>query len=74
MIEMSDKMVHYLMLGILKECYEAGMDSITRGDLYAILGVEVDANEDPDEVFEIDEKILEVDDDIIRAGMLNRVH
>lgn len=74
MDELSDNQVHYLMLGVLKECYQAGMDSITRGDLYAILGVEVGADEDPNEMFEIDARILEVDDDIIHAGIDNRVH
>lgn len=74
MDELSDRQVHYLMLGILKECYQAGMDSITRRELYDILGVEIGADENPNEMFEIDEKIMEVDDAVIQSGLDNRVH
>ncbi len=73
MIDLTDKQVHYLMLGVLKECYQAGMESITRGDLYAILGVDI-GDEDPNELFEIDQRILEVEDDVIEAGLQNQVH
>lgn len=73
MVEMTDKMVHYLMLGVLKECYLAGMESISRGDLYNILGVDI-GDDDPDELFVIDEKILEVEDEAIAAGLKNQFH
>lgn len=73
MIDLTDKQVHYLMLGVLKECYQAGMESITRGDLYAILGVDI-GDENPNELFEIDQRILEVEDDVIEAGLQNQVH
>jgi hypothetical protein len=64
--------VQYLILGLLKEWYSAGKTHASLHEIYESLGVDYTDNEF-NEHFEISQRVLEIEDGLIQAGVGNHI-
>ena len=68
-----DVVVHYLLLNVLKSWYQQGKTSATLHEIYDVLGIEYDFDEE-DAAFDISERVREVEDQLIAVGLDGRIH
>jgi hypothetical protein len=68
-----DVVIHYLVLNVLKSWYLQGKTSATLHEIYDVLGVDYDIDEE-DAAFDISERVREVEDQLIAAGLDGSVH
>ena len=67
-----ENIVKYLILGLLKEWYSIGKTHASLHELYESLGVDYTEDEF-NEHFEISKRVLEIEDELIRAGVSNHI-
>jgi hypothetical protein len=67
-----ENIVKYLILGLLKEWYSTGKTHASLHELYESLGVDYTEDEF-NEHFEISKRVLEIEDELIHAGVSNHI-
>lgn len=68
----AENVVKYLILGLLKEWYSVGKTHASLHELYDEMGVDYTPDEF-NEHFEISQRVLEIEDELISAGTGNRI-
>ena len=64
--------VQYLILGLLKEWYSTGKTHASLHEMYESLGVDY-TDDEFNEHFEISRRVLEIEDELIQAGVGNHI-
>jgi|LauGreDrversion4_2_1035121.scaffolds.fasta_scaffold43915_3 hypothetical protein len=70
--EAPQNVVQYLILGLLKEWYSTGKTHASLHELYESLGVDY-TDDEFNEHFEISQRVLEIEDELIQAGIGNHI-
>ena len=68
----AENVVKYLILGLLREWYNVGKTHASLHELYDEMGVDYTPDEF-NEHFEISQRVMDIEDELIRAGIANQI-